>query len=136
MIVLHKKKRIFGSTTIYKKKKKKIDSLIYGQFTKQNSIFTFTNLKGDVQFVVSNGMNGFQNSKAKTRFATHSTAEKVANQAYLLGYKRSMLILKGKNKGRKRCIRLLRKGGLRVRKIIDKTPIIHNGCRPLKKPRN
>ena len=118
------------------KKKKEVDSFVYGQFTKQNSIFTFTNLRGDVKFVISNGMNGFQNSKSKTKFATHSTAVKVAKQARLLGYKHPIFIFKGKNKGRKRCIRLLRRGGLKVLKIIDQTPIIHNGCRPRRKPRN
>lgn len=135
MILNKKKKKSFG-LTIVKKRKKKVDSYVYGQFTKQNSIFTLTNLRGDVKFVVSNGMNGFQNSKSKTKFATHSTATKVAKQARLLGYRRSIFILKGKNRGRKRCIRLLKRGGLRIRKIIDQTPIIHNGCRPRKKARN
>jgi small subunit ribosomal protein S11 len=80
-------------------------------------------------------MTGFKNSKSKTKFATQSTAEKIGQKAKLLGYKYSTFILKGQNKGRHKCLQFIQKGGLRILKIIDSTPIIHNGCRPQKKPR-
>jgi len=44
--------------------KKTPDSMLYCQFTKQNSIFT-TDLKGQVKITLSNGMTGFKNSKKK-----------------------------------------------------------------------
>lgn len=118
-----------------KKKKKVYDSFLYGKFTKQNSIFTLTDLKGNVKIIFSNGMNGFKNSKSKTKFATNSTAERLGKKAKSLGYKTTIFIINGKNKGRKRCIKFLKKGGLKVLKMLDTTPIIHNGCRPQKKPR-
>ena len=118
-----------------KKLKRKIDSFLYCQFTKQNSIFTLTDFKGIVKATFSNGISGFKNSKSKTKFATQLTAEKIGEKAKLLGYKKAIFIIKGKNKGRKKCIRFIKKGGLRIYKIIDKTPLIHNGCRPPKKPR-
>jgi small subunit ribosomal protein S11 len=118
-----------------KKKKKKVDNILYCQFTKQNSIFTLTDLKGQVKITLSNGMNGFKNSKSKTKFATQFTAQEIAKKAKLLGYKYSILIIKGKNKGRKKCFKFFKKGGLKIRKFIDQTRLIHNGCRPSKKPR-
>lgn len=88
-----------------------------------------------MKIVFSNGLNGFKNSKSKTKFATQNTIEKISEKAKLLGYKKSILILKGRNKGRKKCIRFVKKGKLKIVRIIDKTPSIHNGCRPQKKPR-
>jgi ribosomal protein S11 len=79
-------------------------------------------------------MNDFKNSKSKAKIATQSTAEKMSYKAKLLKCKKVIFIIKGKNKGRKKCFKFLRKK-IRIRKIIDKTFIIHNGCRPQKKPR-
>jgi len=129
MISIENKKRILV------KYSEKIDSFLYCQFTKQNSIFTLTDLKGNVKIVFSNKMNEFKNSKSKTKFATQNTAQEISKKATLLGYKNLVVILKGKNKGRKRCVRFIKKGGLEISKIIDKTFIIHNGCRPQKEPR-
>jgi small subunit ribosomal protein S11 len=116
-------------------KKNKIDSFLYGHFTKQNTIFTLTDLEGKVKCVLSNGITGFKNSRSKTKFATQFTAEKIGQKAKSLGYFRSSFIIKGYNKGRRKCVRFLKKGGLKILKITDNTIVVHNGCRPPKKPR-
>ena len=116
-------------------KKYKIDSLLYGNFTKQNTIFTLTDLEGKVKCVFSNGLTGFKNSKSKTKFATQFTAEKIGQKAKSLGHYRSSFIIKGYNKGRRKCVRFFKKGGLKILNIIDNTIVVHNGCRPPKKPR-
>jgi len=116
--------------------KKTPDSMLYCQFTKQNSIFTLTDLKGQVKITLSNGMTGFKNSKSKTKFATQLTAQNLAQKAKKLGYSCSILIIKGRNKGSKKCYRFFQKGGLIIKNfIIDQTRVVHNGCRPPKKPR-
>ncbi len=43
--------------------------------------------------------------------------------------------IKGPGGGREAAIRALRTSGLKVTKIMDITPIPHNGCRPPKKRR-
>ena len=116
-------------------KKYRIDNLLYGHFTKQNTIFTLTDLEGKVKCVLSNGITGFKNSRSKTKFATQFTAEKIGQKAKSLGYFRSSFIIKGYNKGRRKCVRFFKKGGLKILKITDNTIVVHNGCRPPKKPR-
>ena len=105
---------------------------LYINFTRQNSIFTLTNLEKKVIKTISNGSNGFKNSKSKTKFATTDTLEKIAQYAKALKLQNLNLILKGKNKGRRKCTKILQKNGIYILKIIDKSLIIHNGCRPKK----
>jgi small subunit ribosomal protein S11 len=45
------------------------------------------------------------------------------------------VFVNGPGPGREAAIRALQGGGLRVRSIIDVTPVPHNGCRPPKKRR-
>ena len=119
-----------------KKNKKINDSFLYCLFTKQNSIFTLTNFKHEPKLIFSTGICGFNNSKSKTKYATQLTAEMIAKKARSLGYKKCILVFRGKNKGRIKIIRFIKKGGLQIKKkILEFTPISHNGCRPQKKPR-
>mmetsp|Transcript_40477 Transcript_40477/g.52108 ORF Transcript_40477/g.52108 Transcript_40477/m.52108 type:complete len:137 (-) Transcript_40477:69-479(-) len=124
-----------GSIRLKKPQKPRFVGLLYGQFSRQNTIFTLTDLKGQVKTAVSNGMVGYKNSKSKTQFATHAAAEKISQKAKTLGCYAVTFIVKGKNKGRKRCVKILQKSGLIVQQIYDQTPVIHNGCRPPKEPR-
>lgn len=85
---------------------------------------------------MSTGICGFNNSKSKTKYATQTTAEIIGKKARILGYKKCILILRGKNKGRVKIIKFIKKGGLNIKKkIFEYTPISHNGCRSQKKPR-
>jgi len=60
----------------------------------------------------------------------------ISKKARELGYKRCILILKGRNKGRRKIFRFIRKGKLKItKKIFEFTSISHNGCRSQKKPR-
>ena len=118
-----------------KKPKPKLTGILYAQFSRQNTIFTLTDLKGRVQTAVSNGMVGYKNSKSKTQFATQAAAEKMGQKAKGLHYHAITFVIKGKNKGRKRCAKILQKSGLVIKQIFDQTPVIHNGCRPPKEPR-
>jgi len=117
-------------------KKKRPDSFLYCLFSKQNSIFTLTNYNKQPKITFSTGTSGFHNSKSKTKYATQLTAEMISRKACELGYKKCILILRGRNKGRIKIARFIRKGKLKItKKIFEFTPISHNGCRPQKKPR-
>lgn len=60
----------------------------------------------------------------------------ISKKACELGYKKCILILRGRNKGRIKIARFIRKGKLKItKKIFEFTSISHNGCRPQKKPR-
>nr|BBB45639.1 ribosomal protein S11 [Heterosigma akashiwo]BBB45907.1 ribosomal protein S11 [Heterosigma akashiwo]BBE28181.1 ribosomal protein S11 [Heterosigma akashiwo] len=111
------------------------EGIIYGQFSKQNTIFTLTTLAGQVKTSVSNGMVGYKNSKSKTQFATQAAAERLGQKAKALNFGSITFVIKGKNKGRKKCVKTFQKAGLKINMIYDQTPIIHNGCRPPKEPR-
>lgn len=108
---------------------------LYCRFSKQNSIFTLTTLENNVLLTISNGMCGFKNSTSKTKFATNFTALRLSKEARGLNFKRAIVIFKGQNKGRRKCVKFLRKHNLKIIKVIDQTSMAHNGCRPSKKPR-
>ena len=118
-----------------KKVQPRLVGLIYGRFSTQNTIFTLTDLQGQVKAIVSNGLVGYKNSKSKTHFATQAAAERLGRLAKGLGFYSVTFIMKGKNKGRKKCVRTFQRLGLLVPKLYDWTPISHNGCRPPKPPR-
>ena len=52
-----------------------------------------------------------------------------------MGLSTIIVKIKGPGGGREAAIRGLQAAGLKVTKIIDITPIPHNGCRPSKKRR-
>jgi small subunit ribosomal protein S11 len=121
--------------TSYYKDKAEQHGIVYAHFTRQNTIFTLTNLDGQVQTSVSNGMVGYKNSKSKTQFATQAAAERLGQKAKDLRFSWITFVIKGKNKGRKKCVKAFQKAGLNIAMIYDQTPVVHNGCRPSKEPR-
>lgn len=108
---------------------------LYCRFSNQNSIFTLTTLENVALLTLSNGMCGFKNNTRKTKFATNFTALKLGKEAVSLNFKEAVVVLKGLNSGRQNLIKFLQKQNLNVVKVIDQTPMAHNGCRPPKKPR-
>ena len=83
----------------------------------------------------SAGVLGFKGSKKSTPFAATQATQKAAEQAIARGLVSVEVRIKGPGGGREAAIRALRTSGLIVTKIMDITPIPHNGCRPPKKRR-
>ena len=98
-----------------------------------NIIISFTNNKGEVVSWSSAGKMGFRGSKKNTPYAATQAADKVANEAMALGLVSIVVKIKGPGGGREAAVRGLQAAGLKVTKIIDITPVPHNGCRPPKK---
>ncbi len=120
-----------------KKRKVKIDSegLVYIQASFNNIIITLTNKSGQVISWASAGKAGFRGSKKNTPYAAQIAATDAARVAHEAGMRSAQVYVKGPGGGREAAIRAVDASGIKVRKIIDVTPIPHNGCRPPKRRR-
>ncbi len=117
-----------------KKRKVKVDSdgLAYIQATFNNIIISLCNRAGEVVSWSSAGKAGFKGSKKNTPFAAQMSANTAAATAFDAGMRSAEVYVKGPGSGREAAIRALDSAGIKITKIIDKTPIPHNGCRPPK----
>ena len=102
--------------------------------TFNNTIVSITDLQGNVIAWASAGAN-FKGSRKSTPFAAQTAAEQAAKAAMENGMKTVDVYVLGPGTGREAAIRALATAGLTVTKILDKTPIPHNGCRPPKRRR-
>lgn len=120
-----------------KKRNVKIDSegLVYIQASFNNIIITLTNKGGQVISWASAGKAGFRGSKKNTPYAAQIAATDAAKVAHEAGMRSAQVYVKGPGGGREAAIRAVDASGIKVRKIIDVTPIPHNGCRPPKRRR-
>jgi len=107
----------------------------YIQATFNNVIITLTNSKGQVITWASAGKAGFKGSKKNTPYAAQVAAKTAASEAYDAGMRSVEVFVKGPGAGREAAIREIDANGIKVTKIVDVTPIPHNGCRPPKKRR-
>ena len=122
-----------------KVKKRKVhvdhDGYAYIQASFNNLIVTLTNRQGQVISWASAGKAGFRGSKKNTPYAAQISATSAAQTAYEAGMRNAEVFVKGPGSGREAAIRAIDGVGIRVNKILDTTPIPHNGCRPPKKRR-
>ncbi len=109
--------------------------VIYIQSTRNNTILTLTDLQGNTKYWTSAGSIGFKNSKKSTTYAAQAAAEILASQALNLGFYSVIVKIKGLGYGKESSVRALYKSKLVITKIIENTPIPHNGCRAPKKRR-
>jgi small subunit ribosomal protein S11 len=119
------------------KKKAQVDSngIAFIKATFNNTIITLTDKFGNTISWASAGVLGFKGSKKSTPFAATQATQKAVEEAISRGLASVEVRIKGPGGGREAAIRALRTAGLKVTKIMDITPIPHNGCRPPKKRR-
>ena len=103
--------------------------------TFNNTIISITDPQGNVIAWQSGGTVGFKGSRKSTPFAAQIAAEACAKAAMEHGLRKVAGFVKGPGSGRETAIRSLQAAGLEVSGIQDKTPIPHNGCRPVKRRR-
>ena len=120
-----------------KKRKVKVESdgLAYVQASFNNLIISLTNRQGEVISWASAGKAGFRGSKKNTPYAAQMAATDCGKVAYDAGLRSVEVYVKGPGAGRESAIRAIDGSGIKVTKIIDVTPMPHNGCRPPKKRR-
>lgn len=106
---------------------------IYITATFNNTLVTVTDEDGKTLVVSSCGMHGFTGTRKSTPYAgtvTTDAAIKKATEDYNL--RRADVYVKGIGPGREASLRSIRAANIDVGKIVDITPIPHNGVRPPK----
>ena len=122
--------------TSKKKKLKNIpNGIAYIHSTFNNTVVTITDSEGKVVIWKSGGTSGFKGTKKGTPFAAQIAAEQAAQVAIENGMKQIEIKIKGPGSGREVSIRSIQATGLEVTRIVDITPVPHNGARPPKKRR-
>ncbi len=100
-----------------------------------NTIVTFTDLDGNTTCWSSSGNCGFKGSRKSTPYAATIVGENAAKKALELGVKEVSAYMKGVGSGKSQCVKSIRNSGVVINKIVDVTPMVHNGCRPKKRRR-
>ncbi len=119
-----------------KKEKKNIPvGVVHIQATFNNTIITFTDMKGNVVSWASAGGTGFKGSRKSTPFAAQMAADTAARKAMDNGMRTVGILVKGPGSGREAAMRAINNAGFKVSFIRDVTPVPHNGCRPPKRRR-
>ena len=119
-----------------KKKSKNIpNGVAHIHSTFNNTIVAITDVDGKVVSWKSGGTSGFKGTKKGTPFAAQIAAEQAAQVAIENGMKQIEIKIKGPGSGREASIRSIQATGLEVTRIVDITPVPHNGARPPKKRR-
>jgi small subunit ribosomal protein S11 len=125
------------ATTEVPKRKKAKRSVATGQVhvqaTFNNTIITFTDIKGNVLTKSSAGACGFRGSKKGTAYAAQVAAEQAAQSAkQQYGMSRAEVFVKGIGLGRDSAVRALASLDIAVDNIKDVTGVPHGGVRPKK----
>lgn len=119
-----------------KKEKKSVPvGVVHVKASFNNTIITFTDLKGNVISWSTAGAGGFKGSRKSTPFAAQMAAESAAKKAMEQGMRTVGILVSGPGSGREAAMRAISQVGLKVTFIRDVTPIPHNGCRPPKRRR-
>ena len=111
------------------------EGIAYIKATFNNTIITLADKQGNAIAWASAGALGFKGSRKNTPYAATQAADKVAQEGMSMGLSTIVVKVKGPGGGREAAIRGLQAAGLKVTKIMDITPVPHNGCRPPKKRR-
>ena len=118
-----------------KKKQRRIveRGKIYITATFNNTLITVTSEKGEPFVVGSTGMHGFSGTRKSTPHAASITTEAVIRKAVTdHGLIKADIFVKGIGPGREASLRMIKESSVEIDRIIDVTPIPHNGVRPPK----
>lgn len=115
-------------------KKKVISGRLNILATFNNTIVTLADLKGNSLIAASSGAIGFKGSRKSTPFAAAKVGEIIGEKASQMGMRDAEVIIRGIGAGRESALRGFTGKGIAVTKIVDMTPVPHNGPRA-KKPR-
>ena len=107
---------------------------VYIKSSFNNTLLSATDEKGNVFGWASTGRAGFKGSRKATPFAATQAAKILVDKMHEAQVQEITISVSGVSSGRDSAIRAFGSAGFRVSKIVDTTPIPHNGCRA-KKPR-
>ncbi|OGK38305.1 30S ribosomal protein S11 [Candidatus Roizmanbacteria bacterium RIFCSPHIGHO2_12_FULL_41_11] len=106
---------------------------IYIMATFNNTLITITDEKGSPIVVDSSGMHGFSGTRKSTPHAATVTAGSAIQKAIEKHNLRKVdVFVKGIGQGREAALRVIKSAELDIDRIVDMTPLPHNGVRPPK----
>lgn len=106
---------------------------IYVTATFNNTIVTISDESGNPIVVGSCGMHGFAGTRKSTPYAATITTEAAVRKAISeFGLRRIDVFIKGIGPGREASLRAIKASDVEIERIVDVTPIPHNGVRPPK----
>ncbi|OGK29450.1 30S ribosomal protein S11 [Candidatus Roizmanbacteria bacterium RIFCSPLOWO2_01_FULL_42_14] len=106
---------------------------IYVTSTYNNTLVTLTDNEGQPFLTGSCGMYGFSGTRKSTPYASTVTVQSTLQKALDENNMREASVyIKGIGPGRMAALKAIRASGVDIIKIMDITPIPHNGVRPPK----
>ncbi len=106
---------------------------IYITATFNNTMVTIADEKGNPIVVDSTGMHGFTGTRKSTPHAATVTTESALNKATeQYNFRFADIFIKGIGPGREAALRVIKSSNVEINRIIDITPVPHNGVRPPK----
>lgn len=111
------------------------EGVVYISNTMNNITLALADERGDVKTTVTAGMVGFRNARKSLPAAAEKAADELAKRAIKLGYKSVLVKMKGVGANKNVAVQSLNAAGLRIKSLLDVTPIAYNGCRLPKRRR-
>lgn len=106
---------------------------VYIVATFNNTLVTITDEQGTPIVAGSTGAHGFTGTRKSTPYAATIASESVVKKATTdHGLREAIIYVKGIGPGREAALRVLKGSTVDILKIVDVTPVPHNGVRPPK----